>query len=198
MEQRPTPRGVVKATPGLAVATAIGSLGAAMTLLLAAPDDWWPAMTLLGIGVILLGRVLADAIVDVVVLRMIDESIDATDAALIAFQLRWRLGRNVACRVGRHAPREDGYCPRCERGAPKHAPHEVRLTDGTCLTVMAVNEASARTKVVYGEAADLAWPRHPNQVQFAHGGNAEPLAEVKVHPSKIVSVRTLKEAQDAQ
>lgn len=198
-----TPRvgGWVKATPGLAVGAGLASLVAALPLFLITPASWWLLLTMkvLGLTLILLGRVLAEAIVDVVVARDVDDAESTQpDAALIAFHVRWRLGKIAACGLGRHVPQEDGFCPRCGHGAPKHAPHEVQLADGTSLTVLAVNDASARTKVVYGDRADLSWPSHPNQLQFAHGGDAEPLAEVKVHPSKIVSVRKLEEARDAR
>lgn len=55
----------------------------------------------------------------------------------------------------------------------------------------AVNEAHARSLVVYGEGATLAEPVNPHQEQFAHGGDAAPLAAVKNHPTNIVSVRVI-------
>lgn len=124
-----------------------------------------------------------------------------SNATLVLETFAALAARNTLCRIGRHATRDTqpGQCWRCGRADSSADTNSTAdwptfvasMKDGSAQTVRACNEAHARTLVVYGTAATLAAPRNPHQEQFAHGGDAEPLAAVRLHPSNIISVHPI-------
>lgn len=202
-DNAPRHRGWVKATPGVARSVVIVVVGGCIAAMLLVPPLWRGVTLLASLVPVYLARVFYMAIVDVHAdnLERAKERTPAqhTDLFRICTSARYIAGFEVLCRLGIHWWSKAGMgCLLCDAGAPKEEVYRVVLVDGTVRDVPGISPRDARMRVVYGDNAELADPEDWDAELFSEGGEGEPLAEVRVHPSKIASVRKREEVLDAQ